>query len=93
MSDDANKQLGLTPPITTRGLQVAGVHNVGQFKEGHAPHPGPGRPKGSRNRIKADLSQMIMNGAAAVGFLQLDEKGKRLPLAWMVLTAICCGVL
>jgi hypothetical protein len=37
-----------------------------------------GRPKGSRNRIKADLSQMIMNGAAAAGFLQLDEKGKRI---------------
>jgi hypothetical protein len=42
------------------------------------PHPGSGRPKGSRNRVKADLSQMIMNGAAAAGFLQLDEKGKRI---------------
>jgi hypothetical protein len=78
MSDDANKQLNLTPPITTRGLQVASPHHEGQFKEGHAPHPGSGRPKGSRNRVKADLSQMIMNGAAAAGFLQLDEKGKRI---------------
>jgi hypothetical protein len=38
-----------------------------------------GRPKGSRTRVKADLSQMIMNGAAAAGFMQLDKDGKRIP--------------
>jgi hypothetical protein len=65
MSDDTSKQLDPRPPITTSGLQVASRH--GRFEEGHP--PSGGRPKGSRTRIKADLSQMILNGAAAAGFL------------------------
>jgi hypothetical protein len=44
---------------TTSGLQVAARH--GRFEPGHP--PSGGRPKGSRTRVKADLSQMIMNGA------------------------------
>jgi hypothetical protein len=60
-----------TPPITTSGLQVAASRNAGQFKEGHP--GGPGRPKGLPNRIKADLSQMIINNAARAGFLKLKD--------------------
>jgi hypothetical protein len=40
--------------------------------------PGAGRPMGSRNRVKADLSQMIINNAARAGFMKLDENGKRI---------------
>src|SRR5580658_8119982 len=74
MSDDTSKQQGLTPQITTRGLQVAAPH--GRFEPGHP--PSGGRPKGSRNRIKADLSQIILNAAARAGFMRLDEHGKRI---------------
>jgi len=35
-----------------------------------------GRPRGSPNKIKADLSQMIINNAARAGFLKPDEEGK-----------------
>jgi hypothetical protein len=59
-------------------LQVAHSCNETSFKEGHVPHPGSGRPKGSRNRIKADLSQTILNAAARAGFMKLDENGKRI---------------
>jgi len=37
-----------------------------------------GRPRGSPNRIKADLAQMIMNNAARAGFMQVGEDGKRI---------------
>jgi hypothetical protein len=73
MSDDTSKKQDPHPLITTSGLQVASRH--GRFEEGHP--PSGGRPKGSRTRIKADLSQMILNGAAAAGFLRLDKDGKR----------------
>jgi hypothetical protein len=36
------------------------------------------RPKGSRNRVKADLSQLILDGAAAAGFMQPNENGERI---------------
>jgi len=34
---------------------------------------GPGRPRGSRNRLEAD----IMNAAVRAGFIKLDENGNR----------------
>jgi hypothetical protein len=77
MSDDANKQLDPPPLITTSGLQVAAPH--GRFEQGHAPLPGSGRPKGSRNRIKADLSHLILDAAAMAGFMTVDDKGKPIP--------------
>jgi hypothetical protein len=89
MSDDTSKQQDLSPPITTRGLQVASRH--GRFEEGNP--PSGGRPKGSRTRVKADLSQMILNGAAAAGFLQLDKDGKRIATGMDAVMAICCGAL
>jgi hypothetical protein len=76
MADDHSKQLNPPPPITTSGLQVGAPLHSGQFKEGHGPMGG--RPKGSRNRIKADLSQTILNAAARAGFMRLDEHGKRI---------------
>jgi hypothetical protein len=50
MSDEANKQWAPTPPIATSGMKVARSSNQTSFREGHAPPPGSGRPKGSRNR-------------------------------------------
>jgi hypothetical protein len=73
MADDPSKQLAPTPPITTSGLQVGSSRNETSFKKGHLPLPGGGRPRGSPNRIKADLSQMIINNAARAGFLELKD--------------------
>jgi hypothetical protein len=39
--------------------------NSGQFKQGWA--GGPGRPRGSKTRVKADLAQLILDGAAGGG--------------------------
>jgi hypothetical protein len=36
---------------------------------------GPGRPRGSLTRVKADLAQMILNGAAEAGFLETNSAG------------------
>jgi hypothetical protein len=47
----------------------------GQFKPGNP--GGPGRPRGSTNRLKADLAQMIMNAAAEAGFLKVAKSGMR----------------
>jgi hypothetical protein len=78
MVDDPNKQLAPPPLITTSGMKVALSSNQTSFKEGHVPHPGSGRPKGSRNRVKYDLSQLILDAAAKAGFMQLDKDGKRI---------------
>jgi hypothetical protein len=40
---------------------------------------GPGRPKGSPNRIKADLAQLIMDAAGVAGFLKKNKRGKQIP--------------
>jgi hypothetical protein len=40
---------------------------------------GPGRPKGSPNRIKADLAQLIMDAAGEAGFLKKNKRGKQIP--------------
>jgi hypothetical protein len=46
--------------------------NAGHFKDGHP--GGPGRPRGSQTRVKADLAQMILNGAAVAGFLKTNSE-------------------
>jgi hypothetical protein len=74
MSDDRVKQTCPPPLITTSGLKVAAPRHAGQFKDGNP--GGPGRPRGVPNRIKADLSQMIINNAARAGFLELDKDGE-----------------
>jgi hypothetical protein len=71
MSNDHVKQTRPTPPISASGLKVAASRHSGSFKEGNP--GGPGRPKGLPNRIKADLSQMIINNAARAGFLELKD--------------------
>jgi hypothetical protein len=76
MTDDPVKQTAHPPPITTKGMQVAASRNETSFKVGNP--GGPGRPRGSSNRIKADLAQMIMNNAARAGFMKLDKDGKRI---------------
>jgi hypothetical protein len=40
----------------------------GKFKPGNP--GGPGRPKGSKNKIGGDLRQMIMNAAVRTGFIK-----------------------
>ena len=47
----------------------------GQFKKGWA--GGPGRPRGSPNRVMADLSQLIMDVATETGFIKINEQGVR----------------
>jgi len=82
MSDDANKQLSLTPPITTCGLQVGAPLHSGQFKEGHTPLPGSGRPKGAFGAARAGVwSMAFLKGSliARKGHLQptgCDWRGK-----------------
>jgi hypothetical protein len=48
----------------------------GRFQPGW--RGGPGRPKGSTARPRADLSQLIMDAATETGFIKLDEHGKRI---------------
>jgi hypothetical protein len=48
----------------------------GKFKPGNP--GGPGRPKGSRNKVGNDLKVMIMNAAARTGFVKIDESGNRI---------------
>jgi hypothetical protein len=56
---------------TQSGVRAGPVSSDTQFKEGWK--GGPGRPKGSRNRVKADLSQLIMDAATETGFIQLVD--------------------
>jgi hypothetical protein len=53
-------------------MQVGSQANATSFKVGNP--GGPGRPRGSRNRV--DLPRMILNNAARAGYMKLDEKGK-----------------
>jgi hypothetical protein len=71
MAHDPVKQTAVPPLIATNGMQVASTRNETSFKSGAT--AGPGRPRGSQNRIKADLSQMIINNAARAGFLELKD--------------------
>jgi hypothetical protein len=48
--------------------------NQTSFKPGHV--GGPGRPKGSRNRMQADLAELILLASAETGFIVLDKDGK-----------------
>jgi hypothetical protein len=50
--------------------------NSGHFRSGW--RGGPGRPKASAARARADLSQLIMDAATETGFIKTDEKGKRI---------------
>jgi hypothetical protein len=47
--------------------------NSTQFKPGHP--GGPGRPRGSVTRVKADLAGLILNGAVEAGFLETNSDG------------------
>jgi hypothetical protein len=43
-------------------------------------HPGgPGRPKGARNRVGAELAREILQAAAETGFMVRDDKGNWQP--------------
>jgi hypothetical protein len=40
-----------------------------------AGHPGgPGRPRGSRNRMGLDIRQVIVDAAIETGFIKVDDK-------------------
>jgi hypothetical protein len=48
--------------------------NGGRFQPGW--RGGPGRPKGSAARPRADLSQLIMDAATETGFSELQRFGE-----------------
>jgi hypothetical protein len=57
----APTEAGIAPTnaeLAPKGMQVATSANSTSFKPGWA--GGPGRPKGSKNVKRVDLSQMIM---------------------------------
>ena len=58
---------------STNTTQLQRVHtpNTGNFKPGWS--GGPGRPKGSRTRMQADLAQMILTASAETGFIVLKN--------------------
>jgi hypothetical protein len=58
----------------SRRLPAASYANETSFKPGNP--GGPGRPRGSKNRIQVDLAQEIVAAAADIGFLKRDEKGE-----------------
>jgi hypothetical protein len=45
------------------------------YKPGHP--GGPGRPRGSRNRLGGDLRQQIYNAAVKTGYIEIDKEGNR----------------
>jgi hypothetical protein len=57
-------------------VQVYQPHE-GNFKPGNP--GGPGRPKGSRNRVQADLAQLILQASENTGFITINEKGEPVP--------------
>jgi len=71
----------MSTPIGTGILTgaVTRIHtpHAGDFRKGH--RGGPGRPKGARNRVGADLAQEILQAAAETGFMVRDEKGNWKP--------------
>jgi hypothetical protein len=67
--------------MTAIGTETQGLNRGGPpstyFKPGHP--GGPGRPRGSPNRVKADLAQLIMDAAGEAGFLKRNKRGKAIP--------------
>src|SRR5271170_999007 len=76
MSDEPIKEIEKVTSLGRMGVSVPGQKGTGSpIKPGWA--GGPGRPKGSRNKVRADLAQMILNGAARAGYKVVDEKTGR----------------
>jgi hypothetical protein len=61
--------------ISARVNPYGQPNGEGKFKPGNP--GGPGRPKGSRNKVGNDLKAMIMNAAVRTGFIKIDENGNR----------------
>jgi hypothetical protein len=51
--------------------------HAGTFRKGQP--AGPGRPKGMRNRVGAELAKEILQAAAETGFMVRDDKGNWRP--------------
>jgi hypothetical protein len=72
MSDEPIKEIAQASLTTRVSIQPPGQKGTGSpIKPGWA--GGPGRPKGSSNKLKADLSQMVMNAAMRTGFIQVVD--------------------
>jgi hypothetical protein len=66
----------MKPAIPTRVNPYGQPDGEGKFKPGNP--GGPGRPKGSRNKVGTDLKAMILNAAMRTGFIKIDENGNRI---------------
>ena len=71
-----NTKIALEPAIPARVNPCGQPNGQGKFKLGNP--GGPGRPKGSRNKVGNDLKAMIMNAAMRTGFIKIDENGNRI---------------
>ena len=71
-----NTKITLEPAIPARVNPYGQPDGEGKFKPGNP--GGPGRPKGSRNKVGNDLKAMIMNAAMRTGFIKIDENGNRI---------------
>jgi hypothetical protein len=61
---------------TTLRIHSGQSGHAGLFKPGNP--GGPGRPKGSPNKIKGDLAQMILNAATWTGYIKTADDGARI---------------
>lgn len=66
----------MKPAIPARVNPYGQPDGEGKFKPGNP--GGPGRPKGSRNKVGTDLKAMILNAAMRTGFIKIDENGNRI---------------
>jgi hypothetical protein len=76
MKEDQKVEITLEPAISARVNPYGQPNGEGKFKPGNP--GGPGRPKGSRNKVGNDLKVMIMNAAMRTGFIKIDENGQRI---------------
>jgi hypothetical protein len=65
------------PAISARLNPYGQPNGGGKFKPGNP--GGPGRPKGSRNKLGGDLRQQIYDAAVETGYIEIDkETGQRI---------------
>jgi len=78
-----NEDQKVGKPVTLSSLRSVGAstrprneHTI--TTDNRPPGAKAGRPPGSRNKMGADLSQMVINAAVRTGFVKIDEHGNRI---------------